>query len=470
MPAQDPSALRVFLLSLEKEPTLMERLREADLRVTLLHPDDIEGISPDSLNDVYVVPFSWFEHPAWSSVRVTLARTCRYYVVLGEQLQTQHIVQATRDGAYDVVVLADTLDRIRESAENAARSQQLWWQLYGGQSSSNDQILIGQSRIMANLREAVHRAGPTVATVLIIGESGTGKERVAQALQTAYGSGPFITLNCAAIPAELMESELFGVEKGAYTGAEKPRKGLVEEASGGTLFLDEIGELSLSLQPKLLRFLETRIARRIGSNQEYKANARIIAATNRGLKAESALGKFRLDLYYRLAEVIIETPPLRDRLEDIPELSRYFIDLAAERLGKNFESLEPELIQTFQSHDWPGNVRELKQTIERLAIQYDGPVMRRGWWQPPERAKEVPEAVSESTAHAISAYPASSNPNFSYNNQAGTVTPAAPLNKKQKWGRARQLIEESGGDLTWVAAQMGIHPTTLYRWRKEGKV
>ena len=143
----------------------MERLREADLRVTLLHPDDIEGISPDSLNDVYVVPFSWFEHPAWSSVRVTLARTCRYYVVLGEQLQTQHIVQATRDGAYDVVVLADTLDRIRESAENAARSQQLWWQLYGGQSSSNDQILIGQSRIMANLREAVHRSLESLARV-----------------------------------------------------------------------------------------------------------------------------------------------------------------------------------------------------------------------------------------------------------------------------------------------------------------
>lgn len=452
----------------------------------MLLPEDIEGIEPDSLNVTYVVPSEWALDPRWPSIRVQLARSCRYYVVIGDHLSTREIVAATRDGAHDVIDLRDTQQRVTDAIENAARSQQLWWQLYGGQSIVDGEFLVGRSSAMSNLREIVQRVGPTNATVLISGESGTGKERVAQALQASHGSGPFVILNCAAIPPDLLESELFGVEKGAYTGAVTHRKGLVEEASGGTLFLDEIGELSLSLQPKLLRFLETHVARRVGSNREYKADVRVISATNRDLRVEADAGRFRPDLYYRLAEVVINTIPLRQRLEDIPELGKTFISIAAERLGKNFESLEPELVFQFQQYDWPGNVRELKQTIERLAIHYDGPVMRAGWWQAPEpiqspaqpprpESTTTPSAFSQPNTHQ--AAPVNTGPESPIYAAPVTTMPQPvpqainrPLNKKERFALARNLIEQSGGDLSWVCAQMGIHPTTLYRWRKEGKV
>ena len=482
------SRLRVRLLTTQTDPEYLGWIRDAGMRVEMIPPENIEGIEPDSLTLTYVVPAAWARSPQWPSIRVQLARSCRYYVVIGNHLSTQEIVAATRDGAHDVIDLRDTPERMVEAINNAARSQQLWWQLYGGQVSIDNELLIGRSSAMAHLREVVQRVGPTDATVLITGESGTGKERVAQALQATHGSGPFVILNCAAIPPDLLESELFGVEKGAYTGAVSHRKGLVEEASGGTLFLDEIGELSLSLQPKLLRFLETRIARRVGSNKEYKANVRIISATNRDLRVEADSGRFRPDLYYRLSEVIVNTVPLRQRLEDIPELGTAFIAVAAERLGKNFESLEPELVFQFQQYTWPGNIRELKQTIERLAIHYDGPVMRSGWWQAPEPINASPSPIQIPQTQQPIAEPLRStvNPTVAPAAPSGSTTPSIvnatpqnypqaaalnrPLNKREKFARARQLIEESGEDFSWVCAQMGIHPTTLYRWRKEGKV
>ncbi|MGE9296194.1 MAG: sigma-54 interaction domain-containing protein, partial [Puniceicoccales bacterium] len=311
------------------------------------------------------------------------------------------------------------------------------------------------------------RIGPTDATVLIMGESGTGKELVAESIHETSGRDPFVTVNCAAIPSELMESELFGAEKGAFTGATRNKPGLVEEAAGGTLFLDEIGELPISLQPKLLRFLETRRARRVGSTKEYESEVRVVSATNRDLRAESQRGTFRLDLFYRISEVILNTPPLRHRPEDIPDLSRLFLEGAAVRLGKNFESLEPDLIFRLQEYKWPGNVRELRQAIERLAIYYDGPVMRGTWWVEPE----PPEAESRSA----SPFPEGGQPKSSSREPFPEVAHVSPspgraLNKRQRFEYARQLLEESDGDLSWTAAQLGIHPTTLYRWRKEGKV
>ncbi|MEM9025301.1 MAG: sigma 54-interacting transcriptional regulator [Verrucomicrobiota bacterium] len=490
LPNNISSSTRVRLLSERPQKRCLEHLRDSGLRVEMLIPEDIEGIEPDSLNVTYVVPAEWSKDLRWPSIRVQLARSCRHYIVIGDHLSTQEIVAATRDGAHDVIDLRDTQQRVIDAIENAARSQQLWWQLYGGQSIADGEFLVGRSSAVSHLREMVQRVGPTNTTVLITGESGTGKERVAQALQASHGSGPFVILNCAAIPPDLLESELFGVEKGAYTGAVTHRKGLVEEASGGTLFLDEIGELSLALQPKLLRFLETHVARRVGSNREYQADVRVISATNRDLRVEADAGRFRADLYYRLAEVIINTIPLRQRLEDIPELGKTFISIAAERLGKNFESLEPELVFQFQQYDWPGNVRELKQTIERLAIHYDGPIMRAGWWQPPEPIQSPAANYQTPTAPQSPPVPAPQNhiPPETLTSPAGmspepsrqsttpitfgspSPQPNRPLNKKERFALARRLIEESGEDLTWVCAQMGIHPTTLYRWRKEGKV
>jgi transcriptional regulator with PAS, ATPase and Fis domain len=208
------------------------------------------------------------------------------------------------------------------------------------------------------------------------------------------------------------------------------------------------------LQPKLLRFLETRRARRVGGNSEIQSEVRVLSATNSNLEAEVAQAKFRSDLYYRLSEVILHVPPLRTRPEDIPQFALGFLQAAGERLGKYFDAIEPELIRKFQAHEWPGNVRELRNAIDRLAILYDGPILRAAWWDPP-KSTAAPGAETGASARVATAL----------------VGPTGlPLSRKQKLETARQLLESSGNDLTWVAAQLGIHPTTLYRWRKAGKL
>jgi transcriptional regulator with PAS, ATPase and Fis domain len=254
-----------------------------------------------------------------------------------------------------------------------------------------------------------------------------------------------------------MEAELFGAEKGAYTGASRTREGLVEQASGGTLFLDEIGELDIRLQPKLLRFLETRKARRVGGNAEIQSEVRVLSATNRNLEKEIVEDKFRSDLYYRLSEIILHVPPLRARPEDIPQFTIAFLQAAGERLGKHFESVEPELVKKFQQYDWPGNVRELKNAIDRMVILYDGPVLRSAWWDIPRQLNHG-QVDHFGQGRAATAFPSPGN---------GFPT---SFNRRQRIEMAKQLLESSGNDLTWTAAQLGIHPTTLYRWRKAKKV
>jgi transcriptional regulator with PAS, ATPase and Fis domain len=268
-----------------------------------------------------------------------------------------------------------------------------------------------------------------------------------------------VALNCAAIPKDLLEAEIFGVERGAFTGAVKARAGLVEQAADGTLFLDEIGEMDISLQPKLLRFLETRIARRVGSETEYKSSARVVSATNRYLRAESEAGRFRLDLYYRLAEISLSVPPLRERREDIAPLAHIFLRQANERFGKNIEYCEPELIQRFMLYDWPGNARELKSTIDRLVLLYDGPVLRASWWELAESGGFRP--TTHEPAPTLPASPAGSPP--------ATSTPVA-LNRQQKYDLARRLLAESANNYTWVASQLGVNSSTLWRWRHLGKI
>ncbi|GHB92564.1 hypothetical protein GCM10007047_04660 [Cerasicoccus arenae] len=401
----------------------------------------------------------------WAENRVRLARASRFYLVYGKGLSSRQIVDAVRDGAHDVVDLSENRERWQQALESAAQAQALWWQLYGAQGEMDERKLVGRSQAMQALRDSIQRIGPTDATVLIMGESGTGKELVAESIHDTSGRAPFVTVNCAAIPAELMESELFGAEKGAFTGAVRNKPGLVEEAAGGTLFLDEIGELALNLQPKLLRFLETRRARRVGSTKEYVSEVRVISATNRDLRAESQKGEFRLDLFYRLSEVIQNTAPLRSRPEDIPDLSRVFLVGAAVRLGKNFDSMEPELISRMQQYSWPGNVRELRQNIERMAIYYDGPVMRSTWWTPP-----LPPEKQVTKHPFVPQHREQKNSADPFREMSRNPFPPRTLNRMEKLEYARRLLEESGGDLTWTASQLGIHPTTLYRWRKDGKV
>ena len=443
--------MRIGLLPPPHARQIRQRLDGLRVPVFSLDPARIQELAAASADVVYLIPYPELAARGWNRLRVHLAHASRQFVVLGKNLATAEIVAALRDGAADVLDETDADGRWLSAFHRAAASQELWVQLYGGEPLHAGDALAGASAALRALRQTVEKIGPTDVNVLILGESGVGKEKVARALHDASRRKNFVALNCAAIPKDLLEAEIFGVEKGAFTGALKSRPGFVEQASGGTLFLDEIGEMDVSLQPKLLRFLETRTARRVGGEHEYKSKARIVAATNRDLRSEAEAGKFRADLFYRLAEITLTVPPLRERREDIAPLVRIFLRQAGERFGKNLESVEPALLQRFLRHDWPGNARELKSAIDRLALLYDGPVLREGWWDAPPAVKPVaPEKISPASPAVL---PAENFPR-----------------RDQKLALAKSLLAGSGNNWTLVAAQLGINPTTLWRWRKAGKL
>lgn len=239
-----------------------------------------------------------------------------------------------------------------------------------------EQVLVGAGSSIANLRSLVAQVAPKMASVLLQGESGTGKEVVARAIHdcSTRAKAPFVAVNCGAIPAELLESELFGHEKGAFTGAVAARKGRFELAEGGTLFLDEIGDMPFDMQVKLLRVLQERTFERVGGTKLQKANVRIVAATHQNLEGKVESGDFRMDLYYRLNVFPIDVPPLRDRPEDIPLLAQRFINLQREQNGEAISLSRDALTQLCQC-DWQGNIRELGNLIERLTILYPGEVV-----------------------------------------------------------------------------------------------
>jgi len=228
---------------------------------------------------------------------------------------------------------------------------------------------------MKRLLVDIERAAASSSTCLVVGETGTGKELVARMIhdRSGRGGGPFVAVNCAAIPETIIESELFGYEKGSFTGAVRSTPGKVEIADGGTLFLDEIGDMSPYAQAKLLRFLQERVFYRIGAKRYTKVDVRVIAATNRDPRRLAAEGRFREDLYWRLAVVPLEVPPLRERREDIPVLARHFLDLFSRELKRPAMTLPPALVQRLQAHDWPGNVRELRNMMERFVVLGDVP-------------------------------------------------------------------------------------------------
>jgi DNA-binding NtrC family response regulator len=239
--------------------------------------------------------------------------------------------------------------------------------------------IIGNSAPLKECLKVADQVAPSRATILITGESGTGKELIARRIhdESNRANSPFLTLHCAALPETLLESELFGHEKGAFTGASSTRRGRFEEADGGTLFLDEIGEISPATQVKLLRFLQTREFERVGGNKTYSVDVRILAATNRELAEEVKSGAFREDLYYRLNVINIETPPLRGRRSDVPVLARHFVAKYAAENGKDIKDIDAEAMQMLEGWDWPGNVRELENIIERAVVLCDSSVITR---------------------------------------------------------------------------------------------
>jgi DNA-binding NtrC family response regulator len=293
----------------------------------------------------------------------------------------EHAVEAIKAGAADYITKPIRPEQLEHAVEKALRMARLRREndalKLEVMQLRNERQIIGESGVMRRLLQAVSTAAPTRATVLLQGESGTGKELVARALhdQSDRRDRPFIKLNCAALPEGLVESALFGHEKGAFTGAIKRVAGAFERAHGGTLLLDEISEMRLDLQAKLLRVLQEQEFERVGGTTPIHVDVRIIATTNRALAAEAEAGRFRHDLYFRLSVIPIGIPPLRERGEDIPLLAYRFAVHTAQETGKELTGISPEALALLQRHDWPGNVRELQHAVERAVILSTGPVL-----------------------------------------------------------------------------------------------
>ncbi len=296
-------------------------------------------------------------------------------IMISGQATVQNAVAAVKEGAYDFIEKPISKEKLLIAIENALKNRRLQREnLELRQQVAGKYEMIGASRAMKEVREQIAKVAPTNGRVLIFGESGAGKELIARAIHenSPRKNGPFIKVNCAAIPEELIESELFGSEKGAYTGAHQTRDGKFTLADGGTLFLDEVGDMSLKVQAKVLRVLQEGEFEKVGGHKTEKVDVRVLAATNKDLEREVKEGRFREDLLFRLNVVPITAPPLRRRKDDLPLLIEHFIDSFSRENGYRRKQLTPAALEALRAYDWPGNIRELKNVIERLMIMASG--------------------------------------------------------------------------------------------------
>ena len=352
-------------------------------------------------------------------------------------------VEAMKEGAWDFVTkpfkriqivraVRRALDQRSLMLENRALRAEL-------QESRRDRSIVGQSMPMRQALDMARQVAPSRATVMLLGESGTGKELFARALHTwsDRASRPFIALNCAALPESLLEAELFGHEKGAFTGAQARRQGRFELADGGTLFLDEVAEMSPHVQVKLLRVLQEGEFERVGGGQTIRVDARIIAATNKDLEAEVKAGRFREDLFYRLNVIQIPLPPLRDRRDDIPLLAQHFLERFAARNQKRVSGVSFEALQALQAWTWPGNVRELENLMERAVVLCRGDIIG---------IEDLPPNMRESTPERRSI----------------TIAIGTPLEEVERL-LIRETLALTRGDKRLAAQLLGIAIRTIYR-------
>jgi two-component system, NtrC family, response regulator AtoC len=357
-------------------------------------------------------------------------------------------VEAMKRGAYDFVAKPVNIDELelkiaraikgRQTEQENVQLRQLVDKRFGLET------LIGESRAMHEIFDTVRQVAPSRATVLLVGESGTGKELIARAIHNLSNRNKtrFVAFNCAAFAPQLIESELFGHERGAFTGAAERRVGRFEQAAGGTLFLDEIGEIDSNVQVKLLRALDPGVFERVGGNQSIQADVRLIAATNRDLAALVREGKFREDLYYRLNVVQIRVPPLRERKEDIPLLANTFLKEIGERDGKAFRPLSPEAMEALLRYDWPGNVRELKGAIDSGVTLATGNQIT---------VRDLPLTMRGASGVA---------PREGANQDLVNI-------HDNEIRLIMRALDESGGNRTEAARKLGISRRTLHRRLKE---
>src|SRR5690349_3223674 len=359
----EPNILTTVRRSLELEGYVVEVAGNGAAGLAKLADNDIDLV----LLDVMMPGESGLE--ALPKIRVASPDTI--VVMMSGNATIETAVNATKAGAHDFVEKPLSGDKLLITVQNALSFARLNRENKRQRDRvTTDFAMIGKGGAMRAIFDKVAKTAPTNGRVLITGENGTGKELVARAIHehSRRSDGPFVKLNCAAIPSELIESELFGHEKGAFTGATQQRRGKFELADGGTLFLDEVGDMNPNAQAKVLRVLQENELERVGGGETIKVDVRVIAATNKDLHAEIAAGRFREDLYYRLAVVPIELPPLRARREDIPMLVEHFLELVCADNALRLKKVASGAMTLLMQHDWPGNVRELKNVVERLAI------------------------------------------------------------------------------------------------------
>ncbi len=349
-------------------------------------------------------------------------------------------VSAMRAGAADYLAKPLDFDELRLVLDKALEHRRLVHETQRLRVRVHDRVapgnIIGAAPPMQRVFEVIDQVAPSRATILITGESGTGKELVANAIheRSPRARGPFIKLHCAALAESLLESELFGHEKGAFTGAAGRKDGRFSLADGGTLFLDEIGEISQPIQVKLLRFLQEREFERVGGTETIKVDVRLVAATNRNLPEEIAKGRFREDLYYRLNVVSLEMPPLRERRSDIPALVRFFVDRYATANEKKIDGCDPAALELLMNHGWPGNVRELENAIERAVVLCNEPLVQ---------AKHLPPSIKPVVAHP-----------------GQPAIPGATMEEIERYA-ILETMKATGGSTSRAAEMLGISARTI---------